>query len=86
MSRNVARKCRHGVGYLLALCGVAVAAADGHGATPMPPAAPQVVDFSRQIAPLLRSHCLACHDPVKHKGGAGFPCGGRSGVHPVPRA
>jgi hypothetical protein len=48
------------------MCGVASLAVDVRGEAP---AAPQKVDFSRQIAPLLRTHCLTCQSPLKHKGG-----------------
>ncbi|HSI12492.1 MAG TPA: DUF1553 domain-containing protein [Chthoniobacter sp.] len=34
----------------------------------LPPAAPQAVDFTRDIQPILESRCLKCHGPEKQKG------------------
>src|SRR5256885_16000609 len=36
------------------------------------PAVGAVVDFSREIRPLLEQHCLKCHGPEKQKGGLRF--------------
>lgn len=50
------------------------------------PAAPQTVDFSRDIAPLLARNCVACHNAKKPEGGlnleshAGLMAGGDSGA------
>ncbi len=35
----------------------------------LPPAARGVIDFQRDIKPLLRARCFACHGPEKHKAG-----------------
>jgi cytochrome c553 len=56
---------------LAALTAAAAAAA----ADPSPPApavqapAAQAPDFSRDVAPVLRDHCLRCHQPGRKKGG-----------------
>jgi mono/diheme cytochrome c family protein len=36
---------------------------------PLPPAAKQVVDFDRDVKPILTTHCFACHAGAKQKGG-----------------
>ena len=35
----------------------------------LPPAAPQQVDFARDVQPLLAAHCVRCHGPKKSEGG-----------------
>ena len=52
----------------------------------LPPAAPTQVDFERDIAPLFRQKCFACHGPDKQMGGLRLDrqtdamAGGYSGV------
>jgi hypothetical protein len=36
------------------------------------PAAAGEIDFSREIRPILNSHCIACHGGVKEAGGISF--------------
>ena len=36
-------------------------------AAELPPAATRPVDFAREVAPIFREHCLACHGPEKQK-------------------
>ena len=57
----------------------------------IPPPRPVVAaDFDRDIQPILRKHCLACHGPDRQRGGlrldraAGAPAGGDSGAAIVP--
>lgn len=35
----------------------------------LPPAASQVVDFVKDVQPILKSRCFACHDGAKQRGG-----------------
>jgi WD40 repeat protein len=55
---------------------------------PSPPA-PAAVSFSREVAPLLLKHCLACHNPRKAEGGYRVDCyavvaaAGDSGLSPL---
>ena len=46
-------------------------AADGVAAdiSKLPPASTVLVDFSRDVQPLLNKHCVDCHGPEKQKGG-----------------
>lgn len=50
---------------------------------------PAAVSFSREVAPLLREHCLACHNPRKAEGGyrvdtfATLAAAGDSGLPPL---
>jgi hypothetical protein len=52
----------------------------------LPPAAPGVIDFAREIQPILSRSCLKCHGPDKQKGGlrlddsAAALKGGNSGI------
>jgi len=56
----------------------------------LPPASAAVVDFARDIEPLLTAHCVKCHGPEKQKGGlrldhkAGALQGGDDGKVLVP--
>jgi mono/diheme cytochrome c family protein len=55
-------------------------------AAPLPEPSQQLVDFSRDIAPILQQHCLKCHQDGKSKGGLRLDAraellkGGNSGV------
>jgi mono/diheme cytochrome c family protein len=47
-------------------------------------AAANPVDYSRDVQPLLRERCVACHGPLKHKGGLRLDAGSlvrRGGKH-----
>jgi len=35
----------------------------------LPPAAPSLIDFQRDIKPIFVKSCISCHGPAKHKGG-----------------
>ena len=67
---------------------VRVHAADGEQGQP---AAPGVVDFAKQIQPILKENCLECHSQDKRKGGLSLTTyvdvldGGRSGPAVRPR-
>ena len=39
---------------------------------PKPDAAPQQVDFNRDIRPIFNGHCITCHGGVKQAGGVSF--------------
>jgi hypothetical protein len=47
------------------VCGIAAAAQAQE--KPLPPAANQTVDFTRDIEPILQNSCLRCHGPEKPK-------------------
>src|SRR6266545_5667872 len=56
----------------LAALAVAPGAADDKGKIDLrklPPAAPGVVDFQRDIQPLLARACISCHGPGKQRAG-----------------
>ena len=63
----------------------ATCAAAEEPSSPQPPA----VSFSREVAPLLIKHCLACHNPRKAEGGYRVDCyavvaaAGDSGLSPL---
>lgn len=65
------------------LCCVAVPVATGRAADPAP-------RFERDIAPLLKTHCVKCHGPAKQEGKlnlsnpAGIARGGKSGATVAP--
>jgi mono/diheme cytochrome c family protein len=56
----------------------------------LPPAAPEAIDFARDIEPIFAKNCLACHGAAKQRGGvrlddgAAALKGGNSGAFLVP--
>ncbi len=64
-------KCSHFILPFLAFC-TNLAAADDKAkpdASKLPPAAKRVVDFERDVQPLLAKTCLACHGAEKQRAG-----------------
>ncbi len=57
--------------FLIALLLAATLSATGSAADPpsLPPAASREIDFVRDIQPIFRSRCQACHDGAKQRGG-----------------
>jgi hypothetical protein len=43
---------------------------------------PGVLDFPRDIQPILDKHCVSCHNPDRRDGGADF-CGDKTGMHTI---
>ena len=75
------------IGSIVVLSVLAASFPAGDQEAPMlPPAAPTQVDFERDIAPLFRQECYACHGPDRQMGGlrldrqADAMAGGYSGV------
>lgn len=64
----------HGGGTLVYGEGYFTSALPGRSSPPPPVSAdgirrtPERVDFARDIAPILKKHCLSCHGPRKQKG------------------
>ncbi|MDR3618362.1 MAG: PSD1 and planctomycete cytochrome C domain-containing protein [Paludisphaera borealis] len=54
---------------LIAAPGVVAAQAADPPTPKLPPAASKVVDYARDVAPLLSRSCYPCHGEKKHKGG-----------------
>ena len=73
------------VAYMAMACSAVAGSAPGEEATSASPA----VSFSREVAPLLQEHCLACHNPRKAEGGyrvdtyAALSAAGDSGLAPL---